>query len=279
MADFNDAGKYLFAVAILVLLVTTFVAFGALFMTSFVGSLNTGSADATTTTTFAGVAATPHQLNAPIISVASFKKAQNMVMYYDVATLVINSTTQVNLPIDADAAHDGAAWNNINISITSQATNSTTNITWIAGTCNAANKSIATSTTNTWTGIASTCLSPGNNLVIYLTNNTIAGQAAPNVTNVSVSYFKYVTNSAYTLQTSAGTITPTASGYYKTTYTYGAGGMDYTDAKTTLNQGVTTITQIPSWLGLFVLMFVIFVIFAVVGAIAYVALKMGKGGQ
>jgi hypothetical protein len=277
--DAQDAGKLLFAGAILVLLVTTLVAFGALFMVSFSGNLNAASADTTTTTAFTGTAATPSQLNAPIISVTSFMKAASITTNHS-TPLVVNLTAQnVTIPIDANAIHSGIAWNNLTVSFLVAGANSTTNVTWVTGTCNAANKTWAAAGLQTYTDIDSSCLTPGGNLVLNFVNKTVAGQIAPNITEVNVTYQRYVTNSAYTKNDAVGQVTPTASGYYQITYTYGAGGIDYTNAKTSLNQGVTTIAGIPGWLGIIVLVFVLLVVFALLALIAYYANKMRGGNE
>jgi hypothetical protein len=258
----EDAGKILFGLAILVLLVTTFVAFGALFMVAFTGNLNTASAEATTTTLFNGVPATPYQLNAPIISLSWFGKAGAVSAYSQYNdTKLAGAKGAITITIDPKAAHGGNAWNNVTVVFTLQGVNAT----WNSG------------PTQTYTDIDSTCLTPGGVLTFNFVNATT--QDPSNVTNVTITYNRYVTNSAYTKNDAAGTITPTLGGNYQVTYTYGTGGIDYTNAKDTLSQGVTTITQIPSWLTIIVLVFVLLVIFVILGAIVLVARGMMGGGQ
>jgi hypothetical protein len=273
----EDAGKILFGVAILVLLVTTFVAFGTLFMVSFTGNLNSGSADATTTTLFTGTAATAHALNAPIISVSTFRKASslsNYTQYND--TKLVGANGAVNIVLDANAAHGGNTWNNVTVTFTLEGVNTTNTVRWVNGTCNAANKTW-TSTPQSYTDISSACLTPGGVLTFNFVN--VSDGLIQNVTNVSITYNRYVTNSAYTVQYAPGTVTPTATGYYQITYTYGAGGVDYTNAKTALASGVTTISGIPAWLGMIVLAFVLLAILVIIAAIAFVAKGMMGGGQ
>jgi hypothetical protein len=274
----EDAGKILFGLAILVLLVTTFVAFGALFMVAFTGNLNTASAEATTTTLFNGVPATPYQLNAPIISLSWFGKAGAVSAYSQYNdTKLAGAKGAITITIDPKAAHGGNAWNNVTVVFTLQGVNATNTVTWVAGTCRGANATWNSGPTQTYTDIDSTCLTPGGVLTFNFVNATT--QSPSNVTNVTITYNRYVTNSAYTKNDAAGTITPTLGGNYQVTYTYGTGGIDYTNAKDTLSQGVTTITQIPSWLTIIVLVFVLLVIFVVLAAIVLVARGMMGGGQ
>jgi hypothetical protein len=280
--DTQDAGKILFAGAILVLVVTVLVAFGALFMVAFSGSLNTASPDATGYTIFAGTPGGDTQLNAPIISIGFFGKAA----YINTVntTPLVGANGVMTIPIDAYAAVSGAAWEGLNITINNTGANASTNWTWTVGTCNAVNKTIASALSQTWTDINSTCLQPGGwgapvTLTLTFANKTTTGELAPNITGVGIKYFRYAANTAYSSNFPAGTVTPFLAGNYKTVYTYGSGGMDYTDAKTALSSGVTTISNIPSWLGLIVLVFVLIVIFIVLGAIAFVAKGMMGGNQ
>lgn len=273
----QDAGKIMFGVAILVLIVTVLVAFGAMFMVAFTGSLQSTSADTAASTQFTGTAATAYQLSAPISAISFFGSHARTYVIDNTVTLINTSSRTVTLAIDSQAANNGVAWSNINISINSTS-NASSNASWLIGTCNGVNKSLSTLGTDTWTAINSSCLTPGGNLVLTFANKTTAGETV-NVTGVMVSYFRYVSSAAYTSNAAAGTITPTASGYYKVTYTYGAGGIDYTNAKTALNTGITTITGIPSWLAIIVLIFILLIVFVLLAAIALVARGMMGGGQ
>jgi hypothetical protein len=274
----QEAGKMLFGLAILALLVTTLVAFGAMFMLTFTGNLNSGSAPTTTTTLFTGVANTSYALNAPIISVSTFRKASSISTYTQYNdTKLVGANGAVHITLDANAAHGGNTWNNLTVDFTLQGANATNTVRWVTGTCNAANKTW-TSSPQSYTDINSTCLVPGGVLTFNFVNATQAGVIA-NVTNVTITYNRYVTNSAYTKNDAAGTVRPTSSGYYQIAYTYGAGGIDYTGAKTALSSGVTTITGIPSWLAIVILVIVLLVIFGLLAAIAYVAHGMMGGGR
>ena len=178
-----------------------------------------------------GTAATAHTMaNVPLVAVTTFKKAATVTTVN--TTALVGANGVVRLLIDPYAAHDGTAWNNVNITVNNSGANTTTNLTWVVGTCNTVNKTISSGASNVWNGIASTCLTPGSNLVLTFVNHTTTGEDAPNVTGVSISYLRYVDNTAYTLQAGAGTITPTATGYYYTSYTYGTVGS--TTSKTVL---------------------------------------------
>jgi hypothetical protein len=274
----EDAGKILFGLAILVLLVTTFVAFGALFMVAFTGNLNTTSGETTTTTLFNGVPATPYQLNAPIISVSAFRKAGAVSAYSQYNdTKLAGANGAVTITLDPYASHGGNTWNNLTVVFTMQGVNATNTVTWVAGTCRAVNATWNSGPTQTYTDIDSTCLTPGGVLTFNFVNATT--QSPSNVTNVTITYNRYVANTAYTKNDAAGTITPTLGGNYQVTYTYGTGGIDYTNAKDALSSGVTTITGIPSWLAIIVLVFVLLVIFGLLAAIAFVAHGLSNGGK
>jgi len=283
MVEFDEAGKIFFAAAILCLLITTLVAFGALFMVSFSGNLDTASAPTTVTNQeFAGTNLTAYALNgAPIISLSKFQKAAQNTTGTNATKITVNSsvtTKNMTIQLNANAANGGQPWSNLTIEFGLEGLNQSNNITWLAGNCNAANKTWVANTKQTYNDINSTCLTPGGQLTFVFANTSL-GAPSTNVTSINITYSIYATNTAYTLQNSAGTITPTATGYYRTSYVYGAGGKDYTDAQTALASGVTTITGIPSWLTIIVLVFVLLVIFAVLGAIVLVARGMMGGGQ
>jgi len=86
-------------------------------------------------------------------------------------------------------------------------------VTWVTG-CGYANRSVGNGV-NVWTGMNSTCLGATTYPLTFVTTET------GNVTNISVAYLSYAASTAYTLSEAAGTITPTASGYYSVAYTYG----------------------------------------------------------
>ena len=282
MVEFDEAGKILFAGAILCLLVTTLVAFGALFMVSFSGNLDTSSAPTTVNNQeFAGTNLTAHALNgAPIISLSKFQKAATTTGTNVTKISIVSAAASNNMSItlDADTANRGQAWSNLTVVFGLEGLNQTNNITWLAGTCNAANKTWTANTKQTYNDINSTCLTPGGKLTFVFANTSV-GTPSLNVTSINITYSKYATNTAYTLQDTVGTITPTLSGNYRVSYVYGAGGLDYTNAKTALSSGVTTITGIPGWLAIIILVFVLLVIFAVLGAIVLVARGMMGGGK
>lgn len=166
-----------------------------------------------------GTAATAFGLTYfPVTSVTAFKKDALITSYND--TPLVGANGVVNVPIDAYAAHGGVAWEGVNITITMEGINATNNVTWVAGPCRAANVTWITSP-QTYNAIASSCLTPGANLALTFVNHSTVDEYVTNVTNVSVSYFRYVDNTAYTLTSANGEITPTASGYYYTSYAYG----------------------------------------------------------
>ena len=198
-----------------------------------------------------GTAATAHAMvHAPMLSVTTFKKATKVVTVN--TTALVGADGTVRIPIDTYAVNNGVAWSNMNVTINNTGSNATTYAIWLGSMsslyCNAANKTLATLGSDTWSGIASSCLTPGADLQFKFANITGAGQVAPNVTGVSLSYFKYVDNAAYTVDLVPGTITPTATGYYYTNYTYGSSNMTTT---------TTILLLVPLLIALAVLLIVI----------------------
>lgn len=96
------------------------------------------------------------------------------------------------------------------------------NVTWLTG-CGYANRSVSNGA-NTWNGMDSTCLGAAN----YSLTFAITGPS--NVTNVTVRYLNYTDNTDYSLASASGQITPTATGYYSTSYAYGTGVTSSTNA-------------------------------------------------
>jgi hypothetical protein len=176
-----------------------------------------------------GTAATAHLManTPPIASVTTFKKAASYSQYNDTKINVGNSTgnTHLHILVDSFAAHSSATWDNLTVVFTLQGINATNNVTWTVGDCNAANKTWITSP-QTYSDIDSTCLTPGSPLTFSFVNKTAvegADLTGTNVTNVTITYQRYLDNTAYTLDSAAGKITPTLTGYYYTSYTYGTG--------------------------------------------------------
>ncbi len=215
----------------------------------------------------------------PIISLTSFAKSASNLTTNATITPIITQTTNITLPIAANAVHNGEQWSNVTFTFELLGANATQTIIWIPGACNAANKTWSTSTLQTYTGINSSCLTPGSTLALYFANTSTDGSFHQNITRVNVTYLKYVTSGAYTLVTTTGVITPTTDGHYEVSYTYSAGGIDYTNSQTALGQGITTISNIPSWLVLIVLVFVLLVVLSLIAAVVYVARSMGGGNQ
>jgi hypothetical protein len=195
-----------------------------------------------------GTAATAHNMaKYPILSVTTFKKAALVTSYNDTSLTGANGGR--NVMIDPYAAHDGVAWNNINITLTIAGVNSTTNTTWVGGTCSPGGyNTTPSSSPYTLSSAASSCLTPGANVLFTFANRTTDGEDANNVTNVSITYWRYVPNTAYTVDLVPGTITPTATGYYYTDYTYGSGNM---------TTPTTILMLVPLLLALAVLLIVI----------------------
>jgi hypothetical protein len=170
---------------------------------------------------FTGAAATANTMTyKPIVSVTAFKKAAIVTTYNDTKKAISGSTV-VNVLIDSYAAHGGVAWEGVNVTFTMEGLNTTNTIRWVTGGCNVGANKTWTSSPQTYSDIASTCLTPGANLAFTFVN--VSDGLLQNVTNVSVTYLRYVDNTAYTLDSGAGKITPTLAGYYYATYTYGTG--------------------------------------------------------
>jgi hypothetical protein len=173
------------------------------------------------TETFAGTAATPYSTTyKPIQSVTLFKNGAGT---YTANTTVVNvnvTNAVVRVPIDAYASNSGGAWDKVNITFTLTGINATSNVTWVNGTCNGANKTW-TSASQSYSDILSSCLTPGSDLVFTFANASGSTTQTANVTMVNVTYIKYSDSTAYTSDLLAGKLTPTASGYYYTAYAFG----------------------------------------------------------
>jgi hypothetical protein len=65
---------------------------------------------------------------------------------------------------------------------------------------------------------------------------------------VTLTYQRYLTNTAYTQNALAGTITPTATGHYSTTYTHGTAGT---------GNAVVILNLVPLMIGVVILLLVI----------------------
>jgi hypothetical protein len=169
-----------------------------------------------------GTAATAHAVTyTPVVSVVAFKNKTYYSQYND--TVVINGSGSRTLRLDTYAAHGGNDWDNLTITFQLQRVNATNNITWVGGTCSPGGYNTTfTSNTYTLSNADSTCLTPGANLVFTFANTT-ADETGANVTNITLNYSRYVDSSQYTLASAAGEFTPTNSGYYYTSYTYGTG--------------------------------------------------------
>ena len=183
-------------------------------ITAAAGVTTTGTATGELDT---GTALTPFSLSYyPVTSITAFKKAAVITVYND--TKLAGARGAVTVPIDAYAANGGVAWEGVNITFTLQGVNATNNVTWVTGTCRGGNATWISSP-QAYTAIASTCLTPGSTLTFNFVNTTLEDPS--NVTNVSVTYYRYVDNTAYTLSGANGQITPTLGGYYYTSYGYG----------------------------------------------------------
>lgn len=154
----------------------------------------------------------------PVVSVVAFKNKTAYSQYNDTKIAGANGAT--TLKVDSYAAHGGNTWDNVTIQFTIAGINATNNVTWVAGTCNAANKTWTTSP-QTYTDINSSCLTPGSTLTFTFTNKTLSEENMVNVTNITMNYSRYTDSTEYTLASASGQFTPTNSGYYYTSYTYG----------------------------------------------------------
>lgn len=200
---------------------------------------------------WAGTAATAHAMAfAPIVTVSAFRLSTTHTANNTTAIVVNTTSNTVNFTIPANIVRTGEIWNNVTIGIKpGTGTNATTNITWVAGTCRTLNATFASATLQTYDGINSTCLpAAGSTLTLTFANSTVAGEPAPNVSYVTFTYFTYDTSTAYTSNLAAGTITPTASGNYYTTYTHGTAGT---------GNAVVILNLVPLMIGVVLLLLVI----------------------
>lgn len=174
-----------------------------------------------------GTAATANTMAGhPVLSVTTFKSAAVHTTYNDTVLNVPGSRT---LTPDTFAAHGGFVWDYVNFTITLQGVNASNNVTWVNGTCRGANSTYTTSP-QTHTNVNSTCLTPGTAFTITFANNSEAGSAVVNVTNITMTYFAYNDDTAYTYTVGGNTITPTNTGHFYTTYLYGTAADASTNA-------------------------------------------------
>lgn len=228
-----------------ILSITNAIAFVILIVVVGIGAtIAMGMAPTTLTSSgelFTGVAATALPTAGSVISVSSFSKAGAISSYNQYnATPLVGGTGAINIVLDSEAAHGGNTWDNLTVDFTLQGLNATNTIRWVTGTCNGANKTWITNT-QTYTDISSACLVPGGTLTFNFVNAT-DGVNIANVTNVSITYNRYVATSAYTL-TSGGSLIPTASGNYKTTYVYSAQASEVTAANAAGQTGLLNLAQ------------------------------------
>jgi hypothetical protein len=199
-------------------LVCFVIVIGVLIPTTITAGNEVTPAGTATGELWTGTAATAHaSAFKPVASVTAFKKEARHTIYND--TVLVGGHGTVTLYIDPYTVATGEAWNNINFTFTLKGLNATNNVTWVAGTCRPANATW-TSSPQSYTDVASTCLTPGSTLTFTFTNKT-SQENETNVTNVTLLYSTYDDSSAYALASASGEFTPTASGYYYMSYTYG----------------------------------------------------------
>jgi len=190
---------------------------------------------------FTGTAATPFTTAGNVLAVTSFAKDAKITTLGTGVPLV-GSVGTVPVAIDFDASHSGSAWDafNITINVTQGLGDK---VEWVLGDCRAANITLANAS-NVYNNIDSSCLSPPAVLALVFNNN---GTSA-NVTGVSARYWRYATSTGYSL--ASGEITPTADGYYKTTYDYSAEKTAVTTVNTQGQLGMVGMAQIFPNIGL-----------------------------
>ena len=151
-----------------------------------------------------GTALTPSALTYPITGVTTNYKAGVVSSYNDTALLGANSTRSIPLltPLVSST---------FNVTVKTNLT-AGENISVSVGACTLGNISSAS---DTWNAISRSCLVTP--LVVTFHNGQNGTHS--NITNVSVAYGRWVAYPNYTI--SGGAITPVASGYFDTAYTYG----------------------------------------------------------
>lgn len=190
---------------------------------------------------FTGVAASQFTTAGSVVSISSFSAAAPITAF-SADVPIATAIGSANITANAQAEHSGASWGNVNITINvSQGSGDI--VTWVAGTCNAANKTLANAS-NAYYAISSSCLTPGSNVSFKFDNN---GTDA-NVTSIRMVYEYYAPSAAYSL--SSGVVTPSANGHYKMTYEYTAENAAVANANTQGQTGILNMSQMIPNIGL-----------------------------
>jgi hypothetical protein len=205
-------GAIIWAIGLLVVMTIAITAVLPGVLTAIDGSDVTGTA---TGEVWAGTAATAHAMDSkPIIEVTDFRKSAYLTSYNDTkisGNASVNNSTSV--PFTFTTPIDTTADSNLTVNI-SKGTGSAVNVS-----INGVFLGAASGGVETW---KTANLIATNPAVITF---TMTGANISNVTNVSVKYGQFATNTNYSITSKqAGTITPTVSGTFYTTYTYGTTG-------------------------------------------------------
>ena len=224
------------------ILVVTTIAISAVLpgvLTAIAGVETQGTA---TGEVFIGTAATAHAMAyKPIVAVSSFMKSLNATTSTNATVLTQNASTNATERPLLNADWDNGLVTGAGYDLRYSAViGAGSNVTVIVG-----NTTIATiSTSANWShnGNPSSQLIPGT--VTFRFN----GANESSISNVSVRYQYFQTSTAYTTQAAAGTLTPTASGGYKASYTYGTAGT---------GNAVIVLNLVPIMIGVVILLLVI----------------------
>jgi hypothetical protein len=259
--DTKDIGKIVIGLAILALLVTSFTAFSVLFLSSFDQNIQTlNQTNAVETETFNGTEYGVHSLTYTQIGINSFQKSTAAAKYNDTLAAGNGSTAAkvkiltLTEPLDTGAV-SAAVWT---LRVTAQ---NATGIN-VSGNGVVLGKAI--------TGVQNFTVALAQRSTPYTVTLTFIGADLGNVTNVTLDYYNFVTNTNYTATSTA--INTTVAGTFRVVYNHmTAAGMDTTYATDAVATGITTLRAIPGWLPMIILAFILLIVLVLLALVIYMA--------
>lgn len=276
----QDIYKIFLGVAILALLVTVITAFSITFLSTFSTVITATNATATLSSPveiFNNTALALHTVdNPPIVAVTYFGLSTLGATYNDVSLAgngTINKTISksftLSTPLDTGTV-SAAVW--------------TVRVAGTLGSGSTVNVSVdGTNLGNAITGIQNFTVPISKRVTPLVVNYTMVGVNYSTITNTTLEYYVYRTNTNYTVQNAAtGKINTTVTGNFRIIYSYYttlANGIDDTTTQSALQSGITTLGGIPGWLGLIILSFIMLVVLSLIGLVLYAVSGMGGGQQ
>ena len=167
--------------------------------------------------TWVGTASTAHAMTySPIVSVTDFRKSINATTAVNTTDISGNASDNVSETFTFSSIFDDGTVTGAKYDLNyTTVVGAGSNVSVYVG-----SKKIAElTTTNVWTALGRVSTEVESGIITFVFN----GENVSYVDNVSIRYQHFNTSTAYTLASASGQITPTASGGYYTTYTYGTG--------------------------------------------------------